>query len=265
MPPQVDLVIVFRVSPPQPGVVPSKEQVRQNTAKSERQYTALIDTLTRAGLKAVGRRGENQDQLLIMVACPREVLAKLVHCERYASCTPTRWNIWSYILYRYSDFLYGLPMSKLPSADTDLDATPLSPADRIRLVHAYITSTPQDGGLGIVPECNEWDFVQSVMALHDHDFNEKWIRLWTTHRIASVQLEKIRDQVHRQSPIKSWLRCSDVHSVSSVTQSLCTSFSSRRIHVPLFFQLFWASCFTSSEHLIRHCTLRSFSYGRLCS
>ncbi|KAL4067152.1 calcium-activated chloride channel-domain-containing protein [Scleroderma yunnanense] len=175
MPPQVDLVIVFHVSP-RPGATLSKEQVRQSTAKSERQYTALIDTLTRAGLKAVGRRGENQDQLLIMVACPQDVLSKLVHGERY------------------SDFLYGLPMSKLPSTDTDLDTAPLSPADRIRLVHAYITSTPQDGGLGIVPGCNEWDLVQSVMALHDHDFNEHWIRLWTRHRIASVQLDKIRDQ-----------------------------------------------------------------------
>lgn len=104
--------------------------------------------------------------------------------------------MWLHVFSRYSDFLYGLPMSKLPSADTDLDDTPLSPANRIRLVHAYITSTPHDGGLGIVPGCNEWDLVQSVMALHDHDFNEHWIRLWTRHRIASVELEKIRDQVY---------------------------------------------------------------------
>ena len=32
------------------------------------------------------------------------------------------------------------------------------------------------------------------MALYDH--NEHWIRLWTRYPIASVQLEKIRDQVH---------------------------------------------------------------------
>ncbi|KAG6336075.1 hypothetical protein ID866_3022 [Astraeus odoratus] len=176
MPPQVDLVIVFRISSPLKAVSLLKEQVRQNAAKAERQYTALMDTLARAGLKAVGRRGENQDQILILVTCPRNVLVKLVHRERY------------------SDFLYGLPMSKLPSVETDLDAAPLSPADRIRLVHTYVTSTPQDGGLGVIPECNDWDLVQSVMALHDHDFNEQWIRLWTRHRIASVQLEKIRDQ-----------------------------------------------------------------------
>lgn len=81
MPPRVDLVIVFRVSPIKPATL-SKDQIRQHTAKAERQYTALIAVLTRAGLKAVGRRGENQDQLLILVTCPQDVLFRLVHCER---------------------------------------------------------------------------------------------------------------------------------------------------------------------------------------
>jgi len=155
-------------------------------------------------------------------------------------------------------------MSKLPSADTDLDATPLSPADRIRLVHAYITSTPQDGGLGIVPGCNEWDLVQSVMALHDHDFNEHWIRLWTRHRIASVQLEKIRDQVYLLPSNRDCVVLIFT-SVSSVIQSLCTFFSSQRTHVPLSSQLSWASCSTSLGPLTRRCIPRSFSYGLSCS
>ncbi|KAH7881842.1 calcium-activated chloride channel-domain-containing protein [Phlebopus sp. FC_14] len=184
MPPQVDVVLVFHAFPKPTtttttggtGTSSSKHQLRQNAAKAERQYTALMDTLTRAGLNAVGRRGENQDQLLVLVRCPKEVLERLVRCERH------------------SDFLYGLPMSTLPTSETNLDSAPLSPADRIRLVHEYITSTPQDGGLGIIPGCKEWDLVQSAMVLHDHAFNEGWIRLWTRHRIASVQLEKIRDQ-----------------------------------------------------------------------
>ncbi|EGO01436.1 hypothetical protein SERLA73DRAFT_166001 [Serpula lacrymans var. lacrymans S7.3] len=174
MPPQVDLVVVFRSS--LKGTHLSKEQTRQQIAKAERQYSALLETLTRAGLKVVGRRGESQGQLLIMVTCPQNVLATLVHRERY------------------SDFLYGLPLSKLPSFAADLDSGPLSAADRIRLVHGFVTSTPQDGGLGIIPECKDWDLVQCVMALHDHEFNDHWIRVWTTHRIASVQLDQIRDQ-----------------------------------------------------------------------
>ena len=80
MPPHVDVVVVFRAASKRTPL--SKEQIRKNAARTERQYTALIDTLTRAGLKAVGRRGENQDQLLVLVACPPDLLVRLVHCER---------------------------------------------------------------------------------------------------------------------------------------------------------------------------------------
>ncbi|KAG2126233.1 calcium-activated chloride channel-domain-containing protein [Suillus clintonianus] len=173
MPPHVDVVIVFRAI--QKGTSFSKEQVRQNAVKAEKQYSKLIDTLTRAGLKAVGRRGESQGQLLVMVTCPQNVLANLIRCERN------------------SDFLYGLPMSKMPSTN-EYESAPLSTADRIRLVHGFISSTPEDRGLGIIPGRKEWDLVESVMVLHDHDFNDHWIRLWTRHRIANVELEKIRDQ-----------------------------------------------------------------------
>lgn len=82
MPPHVDVVVVFQAASKRTPL--SKEQLRQHAARTERQYTALIATLTRAGLKAVGRRGENQDQLLILVACPPDLLARLVHCERSA-------------------------------------------------------------------------------------------------------------------------------------------------------------------------------------
>jgi anoctamin-10 len=89
MPPHVDVVVVFRAASKRTPL--SKDQTRKIAARAERQYTALIDTLTRAGLKAVGRRGENQDQLLVLVACPPDLLVRLVHCER--SVVPRLWGI----------------------------------------------------------------------------------------------------------------------------------------------------------------------------
>lgn len=80
MPPHVDVVVVFRAASKR--TLLSKEQIRKDAARTERQYTALINTLSRAGLKAVGRRGENQDQLLVLVACPHDLLVRLVHRER---------------------------------------------------------------------------------------------------------------------------------------------------------------------------------------
>ncbi|EPQ56716.1 DUF590-domain-containing protein [Gloeophyllum trabeum ATCC 11539] len=171
MPPQVDLVVVFRASSPRPV---SKPQAREDAEQAERQYTNLIDTLNNGGLKAVGRRGENAGQLLVLVWCPSATLVRLVHSERY------------------SDFLSGLPITRRMN---DLDNVPtLSPADRLRLIHAYITSTPSDGGLGVLPASSHWDRVESVMALHDHEFNEHWIRSWTTRQSGSVHLDKIREQ-----------------------------------------------------------------------
>jgi anoctamin-10 len=52
-----------------------------------------------------------------------------------------------------------------------------------------------DGGIGIIPGSKEWDRVDSVLGLHDHKFNEMWIRSWTTKRTAYFELEKIREQV----------------------------------------------------------------------
>jgi anoctamin-10 len=97
------------------------------------------------------------------------------------------------IPHRYSDFLHGLSTTNLASVG-DASAK-LAPADRLRLIHGFITSTPEDGGLGINPDSPAWSpRVQSVMALHDHDFNGQWIRSWTTHAVGARELDGIRDQ-----------------------------------------------------------------------
>lgn len=96
---------------------------------------------------------------------------------------------------RYSDFLYGLSTTNLASVADASAAANLAPADRLRLVHGYVTSTRQEGGLGVITDLPEWNRVEAVMALHDHDFNHEWIRAWTTSRVDEVQLDRIRDQV----------------------------------------------------------------------
>ena len=95
-------------------------------------------------------------------------------------------------LRRHSDFLCGLPAA-LPHVSVDIN-TPISPADRLRILYAYVTSTPADSGLGIVPQSPEWDLVESVMVLHDHDFNAQ-IRSWSTHQTGPIPLKMIREHV----------------------------------------------------------------------
>ena len=95
----------------------------------------------------------------------------------------------------------GLPASELVSLDSTEIADPatLSPADRLRIVYEYVTSTRYDGGLGIVPGSKEWSRIESVVALHDHEFNDLWMRTWTRRQIGfgigRAELDKIKDHV----------------------------------------------------------------------
>ncbi|KAG7448058.1 DUF590-domain-containing protein [Guyanagaster necrorhizus] len=170
MPPQVDLVITFRASQ---KIVLSKQQIRDDAQKAEQQYACLLQTLKYGGLRAVARRGETLGHLLIFVYCPEGLVKNLVKRERH------------------SDFLSGLLTTPIKSGTL---LPPLSISDRLRLVHSYITSTPTDGGLGITPETSQWDLVESVMCLHDRDWNEQWKHTWKSRKIASVSEDRIRDQ-----------------------------------------------------------------------
>ncbi|THH17844.1 hypothetical protein EW146_g3059 [Bondarzewia mesenterica] len=172
MQPDVDLVVVFRAS----SKTFSKQQARDDAHQAENQYSRLIHTLHDAGLKAVGRRGERQGQLIVLLNCSDDQLKHLVRRERH------------------SDFLHGLTTSSLPSIARDLDVRSLSPAERLRLVYEYVTSMPLDGGLGVSPLSSEWNRVESVMALHDPEFNEVWIRSLTRHRVGLDHLDTIRSQ-----------------------------------------------------------------------
>ncbi|EIN09636.1 DUF590-domain-containing protein [Punctularia strigosozonata HHB-11173 SS5] len=172
MAPHVDLALVFR------GSTNSllKGELREDSQQAEQQYTRLLQTLKGAGLYATGRRGEKQGQLLVLISCPQSTLSTLVQRERY------------------SDFLHGLSTSNLSSVADQSAAEKLSSADRIRIIHSYVTSMPQDGGLGIIPGSKEWSRVESIMALHDHDFNHAWIRQWSSHQVGDAQLDRIREQ-----------------------------------------------------------------------
>ena len=80
----------------------------------------------------------------------------------------------------------------------------LSDADRLRLVYDYITWTTADGGLAVDPGTEEWSRVTNIMAIHDQEFNERWLRAWSSQGIGSgsVDLDQVKDHV---SPLSSVL------------------------------------------------------------
>jgi len=195
--PQVHLVIVFRAA-----------SEKSSKSKAEHQYLRLIETLTNAGLKAVGKRAKSAGQILVFVTWAQEHFEHLMRRERYVffvfcffvfgflsgTCPP-----------RQADFLSGLPVT--PVSRDSLIGEP-SPADKIRLVHDFISSCPSEGGLGVSPGSFEWDLVESITPLHDPTFNEIWVRSWKPFRMTSVELNGIRDQVCQS---QSEFHCFSLH------------------------------------------------------
>ncbi|KIL56516.1 hypothetical protein M378DRAFT_172635 [Amanita muscaria Koide BX008] len=167
----VDLVISFTATK---KTTLSSSQTRKEAARAKLQYPRLLETLRYSKLKAVGRRGESLGHLLVFISCPKDLLDSLVRRERN------------------SDFLSGLPVTPIPEGVT---IGPLSPADRIRLIHSYVTSMPIDGGLGITPDSPDWDCVESVFPLHDKEFDEAWIHSWQPKQPLHVAVGKIRDEL----------------------------------------------------------------------
>lgn len=76
---EVDLVFVFRSSA---GKVLTKPQARENTKQAAEQYNRLLTVLKKGGLHAVGKRGERDGQLLVLVRCPQGTLTQLARRER---------------------------------------------------------------------------------------------------------------------------------------------------------------------------------------
>ncbi len=62
-------------------------------------------------------------------------------------------------------------------------------AERLRIIYSMITNSREDGGAGITPKRGDWEEVESIFPLHDHAFNKKWMKSWS-----SSYLLELKDQ-----------------------------------------------------------------------
>ena len=94
------------------------------------------------------------------------------------------------------DWLYGVRTSA-PEKDIQksIHDEPITEAERLRLVYMMITKPRTEGGAGITPKKDEWENVESIFPLHDHQFNKTWIKEWTQKYFLDIRdLSVIRDR-----------------------------------------------------------------------
>jgi hypothetical protein len=97
---------------------------------------------------------------------------------------------------RVQDWLYGVRASA-PEKEMQqsLKDEPVTEAERLRLTYLLITKPRTEGGAGITPKSGEWKGVESIFALHDHDFNKAWLKSITSkYFLDAKDLTEIRDR-----------------------------------------------------------------------
>jgi anoctamin-10 len=128
-------------------------------AEAEAQFVKLIEALNDVGLATEVRNGDNCGVLIFIKAASDRHL----RAEVYRS--------------RVQDWLYGVrTAAPAKEMQQNLEGEPVTEAERLRLVYLLITKPKNEGGAGITPKSGEWKCVQSIFALHDHQFNKAWIK-----------------------------------------------------------------------------------------
>jgi len=98
---------------------------------------------------------------------------------------------------RANDWIHGI-RAAAPDKDTkqSLAAEPLLEGERLRIIYRLITNDRSEGGAGITPKEGYWENVESIFALHDHQYNKAWIKRWSTKWLLDSQdLDEIRNRL----------------------------------------------------------------------
>ncbi|CAO3642924.1 unnamed protein product [Mucor hiemalis] len=172
----IDYVIVFKF----PTQVAKGDD---KTSRPELQFyvaaslQSVTSRLQKVNLRYQVRPGKQEGTLLILVSSPVGPIKKEYRQERVR------------------DFLLGVRVDEIDDNkhdNTDQQFQNLTEAERLRLVYEILTQPESEGGAGISSHVDK--YVDSIIPLHNQQFNKKWLRVWSTKwLINDDDLLKIRD------------------------------------------------------------------------
>ncbi|KAI8632158.1 DUF590-domain-containing protein [Xylariaceae sp. FL1651] len=153
-------------------------KIASDKAQAEAGFTQLIEALTKVGLASEVRNGDESSVLVFVKVASNEYLASQIYRERV------------------QDWLYGVrataPEKNISKA---FENEPVTEAERLRLVYLLITKPKNEGGAGITPRTGQWRQVASIFPLHDHAFNQSWIKAWSTKYVLDDEdFDQIRNK-----------------------------------------------------------------------
>lgn len=103
------------------------------------------------------------------------------------------------------DWVHGV-RSAAPEKETrvSLEAEPMYESERLRIIYQLITNPESEGGAGITPKEGEWKNVESLFPLHDHQYNNEWLKKWSKQwMLLPEDIDEIRERLGEKvwSPI----------------------------------------------------------------
>ncbi|CAG8463169.1 14408_t:CDS:2 [Ambispora leptoticha] len=139
--------------------IPSKEKEEFKT-KLANTCKLVLANLEKAGLDCELRRSK-EDMIFIFVLCSAERLKQ----EIYRS--------------RVHDWLTGVRIRDIEDGHDSESDILLTEGERLRLVYDVITRSIKENGAGINPGLGEFKLVNSLLPIHNKEYNQTWIKSWS--------------------------------------------------------------------------------------
>lgn len=97
---------------------------------------------------------------------------------------------------RVNDWVHGVRAAEpVKQTRQSLEHESMNEAERLRIIYQLITNPQEEGGAGITPKEGDWENVESIFPLHDHQFNSEWLKEWS-HKwlLEPADIDEIRNR-----------------------------------------------------------------------
>lgn len=137
-------------------------QTTENKEQSAACFRDLLEAVSDVGLLVQAREGASEGDILVFVHCPLDRLKQAVHSARSR------------------DWLSGVRIAVPDQAEQSIEEPPISDGERLEIIFDLITAPKADQGAAITPNFGKWTSVKSIFPLHDQDFDNAWLKRWST-------------------------------------------------------------------------------------